>query len=356
MMTDLSLPDRYEPKDNSASGGFSNVQICLDTHLQRDVAVKTIKDASESGRIQDELKALMQLRSKHVVQVFDIANYENDKTAIVMEYISGSDLFNYDLDAFSPEDFLKLLWQLSSGITDIHAAGIIHRDLKPNNMKIDDEGILKIFDFGLSRNSEDASTVGFKGTIGFAAPEQFTNGHLQFSDAVDVYAFGAIALFLLTNDLPDELKSIPPEELLESAFDNTLVDQYPKIKEYLVKCLSIDPVDRPKISDVHEQLTKFLLYNEHQALAVAGVKSHVIDKNKKKVSVKSDNIGAFAIEYDGFEFRLVNPQGEVFLNNSKVTGTLVLPGSCVVALGASHRTHYERSYVTFDISNPEVSL
>lgn len=355
-MTDSSLPDRYEPKDNSESGGFSNVQVCLDTHLQRKVAVKTIKDVSESGRIQDEIKALMQLRSKHVVQVFDLVHYEDDKTAIVMEYISGSDLFNYDLGAFSPEDFLKLLWQLSSGITDIHSAGIIHRDLKPNNMKVDHEGILKIFDFGLSRSSEDASTVGFKGTIGFAAPEQYTNGHLQFSDAIDVYAFGAIALFLLTNDLPNELKSIPPAPLREDAFDNTLLDPYPLIKKYLVKCLSNAPDDRPKIKEVHEQLTKFLLYNEHQALAVAGVKSHVINKNKKKVSVKSDNIGAFAIEYDGFEFRLVNPQGEVFLNNSKVTGTVALPGSCVVALGSSHRSYHERSYVTFDISNPEVSL
>ena len=66
------LPPRYIPDGNSSSGGFSDVFFCDDTHLKRKIAIKTIQDLSELDRLKDEISALMKLRSKHVVQVFDI--------------------------------------------------------------------------------------------------------------------------------------------------------------------------------------------------------------------------------------------------------------------------------------------
>lgn len=224
-MTSSFLPTRYMPDGSRGSGGFGEVVFCKDLHLERMVAIKTIKELSELDRLKDEIAALMKMRSKHVVQVFDIINGQNSTFAIVMEYIDGTDLFNLDFKTLNPLTLLKLLWQLASGISDIHASGVIHRDIKPNNMKLDKEGVLKIFDFGLARNSgNDARTVGFKGTPGFAAPEQFAFDEVNFLPAVDVYAFGVSALFLATQDLPLELKaSFPPKVVPDGAFDNSLL-------------------------------------------------------------------------------------------------------------------------------------
>ena len=67
----------------------------------------------------------------------------------------------------STNAYYKQLSQIAAGITDIHAVDEIHRDIKPNNIKIDPEGVIKIFDFGLARETGPAAaTVGFVGTPG----------------------------------------------------------------------------------------------------------------------------------------------------------------------------------------------
>jgi serine/threonine-protein kinase len=205
----VNLPARYLPNGSSASGGFGSVIYCQDTHLDRPVAIKFIKEDSEKHRLIDELNALMCLRSKHVVQVYDRINGENDTIGIVEEYIEGDDLFISKFPQTSYENYLKTIWQIASGIADIHEVRVIHRDIKPNNMKFDQEGIVKIFDFGLSRDDgAKAVTQGFKGTFGFAAPELIESGLVAFTKAVDTYAFGATAIVLSGTGLPNELTRI----------------------------------------------------------------------------------------------------------------------------------------------------
>ncbi|CAG0958073.1 partial Serine/threonine-protein kinase PrkC, partial [Anaerolineales bacterium] len=170
----INLPKRYTPLGDSDSGGFSKVIYCTDNHLDRKVAIKFIQDENEKKLILKELRALLKMRSKHVVQVYDIVKGENDSLGIVEEFIEGDLLWDSDYPQQSADNYLKTLWQIASGIADIHKAGVIHRDIKPNNMKLDAEGIVKIFDFGLAKQEGlDAKTKGFKGTYGFAAPELF---------------------------------------------------------------------------------------------------------------------------------------------------------------------------------------
>ena len=353
-----ALSTRYVPDGSSASGGFGDVLFCIDSHLQRKVAIKTIKKLSELPRLRDEISALLKLRSKHVVQVFDIVEgYDKDSFAIVMEFIDGFDLFSLDFDKLDSTNLLKLLWQISSGIADIHAEGVIHRDIKPNNMKLDGEGILKIFDFGLARNTgAEAKTVGFKGTLGFSAPEQFTDNEVAFTQAIDVYAFGASALFLATQNLPNELKSIPPSPINGNVFDVWILREYPDLIKLFTECLLHDPELRPKISKVRDVLAKHLLFDEHQALAVINGQSHLINKNKRTVKLGFGGIGSFELHYDGLSYHLRSAVGEVYMNNIYVNSDRQIPDSCVVGIGAGHRHYSERSFITFDVSNPEVTL
>ncbi|MEI5639724.1 MULTISPECIES: serine/threonine-protein kinase [unclassified Pseudoalteromonas] len=356
-MISSSLSSRYLPNGTKESGGFGDVIFCKDRHLDRTVAIKTIKDFSELERLRDEVSALMKMRSKHVVQVFDIVPWDSEQFAIVMEYIDGTDLFNLDFDSLDSIRLLKLLWQIASGISDIHAAGIIHRDIKPNNMKLDSEGVLKIFDFGLARNTgKDARTVGFKGTPGFSAPEQFTYHEVCFTPAIDVYAFGATALYLATQDLPKLKNQFPPIPVTDSAFDCELLAPYPKLVELFKKCLSSEPTSRPEMSVIRDEISKYLLFDKHQALAVIKGQPHILNKNKRSAKLEFGTIGSFEIHYNGLNFSLKNVSGEVYMNNIKVNGDMVIPGSCVVGIGTSSRHYTQRIFVTFDISNPEVAI
>jgi len=352
----LNLPARYLPNGLSASGGFGSVIFCQDTHLDRLVAIKSIKDASEKHRLIDELNALMLLRSKHVVQIYDIVNGENNTIGIVEEYIEGEDLEQSSIPRTSYENYLKTLWQIASGIADIHGVHVIHGDIKPNNMKFDQEGIVKIFDFGLSRNDGvKAVTKGFKGTFGFAAPELITSGVVAFSRAVDTYAFGVTAIVLSGSKLPDELINIPPQ-VIPNNFISKLPFQLPSdLASLITDCLALKPEDRPSMAHVRDLLSRHILRDKHQALAVYNKKPNILNASKRIVNLRLSDVGEIKIEYDGFRFYVSAVSGEVFINNRVVELNDEIPGSCVVILGAQHRKS-GRKFITFDVSNPEVVL
>jgi eukaryotic-like serine/threonine-protein kinase len=350
------LPKRYVELKESIKGGFSEVIFCNDNHLNRRVAIKFIQDSAEKERILDELDALLQMRSKHVVQVYDVIPGKDDSLAIVEEAIEGEDLWVSEYPRQSLENYLKAMWQIAAGIDDIHKVGIIHRDIKPSNMKLDEEKIVKIFDFGLARKAHcDAKTKGFKGTYGFAAPELFGDATVTFTTAIDTYAFGATAVFLATKDLPDKMKKCPPEPVTGDPFSRVQFNIPSELITLFISCLSHDPRKRPTMAVVRDELSRYLLRDKHQALAVYKDKAHIVNANNKSAGLDYPNVGKIEIAYDGLRFIVRVATGEVFINNSPINVGDQIPGSCVVALGAAHRRN-DREYITFDISNPEVVL
>ncbi|HHQ6579046.1 TPA: serine/threonine-protein kinase [Serratia fonticola] len=354
-MNVVNLPPRYEATTLLDSGGFGDVVICNDTHLDRLVAIKTLKNPADKKRMVDEVNALLALRSKHVVQLYDIID-DGNTIAIVEEYIDGPNLVNYAKEISNQREFLLILWQISCGITDIHSYGIIHRDIKPNNIKIDSESIVKIYDFGLSRAIDNASTMGFVGTAVFAAPELFLPVEIvRFTSAVDIFAFAVTAMCLAGVPLPQEMKT-PTKILSSNPFDNAKFDIHPKIKSELFKCLSVRPDERPNISEIKGLLGRFLLENSHKAFMVHNRNQHVLNQENRKVTLRRSGIGELDISYNGFEFFISRIQGEVTVNNRTPSEREILPKSCVVIIGNNLRNNRERSFITFDVSHPEVLL
>lgn len=348
------IADRYEVVGASFIGGMAAVWPCYDTILERRVAIKVMPGSAEKRRIRDELCALLKMRSNHVVQVYDVLNLNND-LAIVQEFIEGQDLFDDDLAPNNENEYLKLLWQIASGIANIHDLGVIHRDIKPGNMKIDPEGVVKIFDFGLARDEgPSAATLGFVGTPGFAAPELYSH-HVTFTAAVDIYAFGATALFLGLRDLPLHLKCHPPVLSDEDCFSMLPFKIGKDIMATLNACLEPDPSNRPAMGDVRDLLAKHLLCNRHRALVVFNKNASYLDATRPRVDLRLSSIGEIGIRYDGFHFLVDSVSGEAFINNTTVAAGDRLPGACVVALGAPERKA-DRKYITFDLSHPEIVL
>lgn len=351
-----NLPERYTPLKESAAGGFGEVIFCTDHHLKRKVAIKFIQDEAQKKRILDELHALLQMRSKHVVQVYDIIRDKNKSLAIVEESIEGEDFFHSQFPRKSLDNYLKILWQIASGIADIHEAGIIHRDIKPNNMKLDGEKIVKIFDFGLAKNVGcEAKTKGFKGTYGFSAPELYGEATVIFTKAIDVYSFGATAIFIARKDLPDNMKQCPPQAVEGNPFSKAPFKIPPVLINLFEKCISHDPLQRPPIAAVRDEIARYLLRDKHQAIAVYNSKPHFVNAGNRKVGLDYPSVGKIEIEYDGLRFFVKVAAGEVYINNSPVEAGEEIPGSCVVALGGAHRGK-TRAFITFDVSNPEVVL
>ncbi|HEY8035648.1 MAG TPA: protein kinase [Methylobacter sp.] len=376
----MVLPERYEIVGEPLDGGMGTVFHCKDKVLERSVALKIIHDTTEPRRMRDELAALLKMRSKHVVQVYDILEVARNELAIVQEFIDGRDLFDDRTAPHSTEEFYKQLWQIAVGLSDIHALGVIHRDIKPNNMKMDAEGIIKIFDFGLARDEgHSASTLGFVGTRGFAAPELYDN-EVSFTAAVDTYAFGVTALYLATRSLPDSLKNnhLKPYGAIhiddkyspgfvqrssktyikcdgKNYFSDVPFNMHHEVKDILESCINCPPTCRPKISAVRDILAKHLLFNRHRALVVYKGQPSYLDANNRSVSLTLNSMGHVEIQYDGLDFRAANVLGDVYVNNMQFNSGDILPGSCVVALGTPAQGNL-RKYITFDLAHPEIVL
>lgn len=344
-------PSRYAFTGDSNGGGMGDIHYCVDTHLNRNVVFKVMREGGEDRRLLDEQKALIRLRSKHVVQLFDVVSVNDgkEKTALVLEHIEGR---NLEVGAYVPGyDYLMVLWQIACGLADIHTANIIHRDIKPQNIRIDNSGVVKVLDFGLSRDGgDDAKTRSIIGTVVYMAPELWGNETISFDRSIDVYAFAVTALALLNATPPQAILERPPVPVQAGALAGLAPSLPVDVIAVLEQCLSYRPADRPSIGQVEAVLRVHLLRDKHRALLVMGGDIHELNAASKKVTLTYGTIGSISIGYDGFRFSVVALSGVVSANNESIGVGMELPGCCVITFGRAP----VRSFVTFDVSNPEV--
>lgn len=351
----MTLPLRYTQVGPPFGGGMSQVIPCNDSVLDRKVAIKTIRLSTSRRRVRDELAALQKIRSKHVVQVYEVLTVDADTIGIVQEYVEGRDLTVGGCASDTVDVYCKLLWQIAAGICDIHSVGVIHRDIKLNNMKVDGEQVLKIFDFGLARDAgPKAETQGFVGTHAFAAPELYDNAPC-FTEAVDTYAFGITALLLGSAQMPAELRMRPPRPTGTGYFDGLTQRLPPHISESLNKCISARPHDRPPMPKVRDVLAQQLLFGRHRALVLFKGQGGYLTSSNRTVRLQHGTLGGTEIYYNDLAFVLRNVVGDVYVNNASVAAGFVLPGACVLTLGAPQFGN-QRAFVTVDVSHPEVVL
>lgn len=355
-MTPFKLPDRYKQTAESYEGGQGIVWIYEDTDLDRTVAVKFMKPSQDPGQLLEEITSLLAIRSKHVAQVYDLQFQNKTRCpALIQEYVPGPDLWEIAERGVSTEKTLRLLYQISCGIADIHQAGKIHRDIKPANIKSDAEGILKLLDFGLTCDAlPQPSTQSARGTDAFRAPEMYNPPPVLLTPAIDTYAFGVTAWVLLSNGtMPDELRMTPPL-LPAPSFATVDPTVRPEVVSVLDGTLSARPHARPAMAEVRQTLATDLLYGKHRAVLsqVGGVDQTILSKPLQAIRLLGVD-GFVRIVYDGFSFRVQDVSREIFINNTPCRLDAILPESCVITIGTDPRT---RVFYLFDMSHPEVVL
>jgi len=313
------------------------------------VMLKRIKQPNDVRRLVDEKKALMKVRSRHVVEMLDIVTYDMmgaDETAIILEKIDGNKLAEGGM-SFGDE-YLKTIWQIISGIRDIHDAGIIHRDIKPDNILVDLSGVVKILDFGLAREvDKDNKTHSIVGTQSFMAPELYGDTTRVFSTAIDIYAFAVTAVQLIR--LPKQVLGKTMPEKVEAHFrplDSPLTD-------LLIGCLKSNPSERPKASEIEALLKRRLTRNLHRARLINGLTVIEINEQSPQAGLKTKT-EQLNIKYDGENFVCINIVGTMSVNNIPLQIGDKIENSCIIIFGATGSSN--RAFIPCDISHPEVML
>lgn len=355
----MKLPARYSVTAPKPGGGMSTVSLCRDNMLDRDVIIKALSPDVDEYRLLDEIRALQQIRSGYVVQIYDVVENNGEIVAVIEEYCPGSDLSDF-IGKMDKAKFYSFGYQLIFGICEIHGCGIIHRDIKPNNIRVDDELRLKIIDFGLARGMDGgAKTISEIGTAGFMAPELFklnSKGEIEFSLEIDIFAF-ASAMFLLANgSLPKTARKRPPAlPCAELDFTSLPFNIDPVLASLLNSCFAILPADRPSTQRLITEFRRVLLHSRHRALINIGGKANYLSDANRIVTATVVNLGSIRIEYDGDLFKLTDVTGEIYINNAKVSVGYIIPDSCVIAFGPPE-LKADRVYVTFDVSHPGVEF
>ncbi|MBN1807088.1 MAG: protein kinase [Sedimentisphaerales bacterium] len=246
--------DGYTIQRAAGRGGFGEVYYAV-SDSGREVAIKSIQNYE-----QIELRGIsqcMNLKSPHLVTIFDVKHSDQKEPFVIMEYISGPslrDLLQESPDGLGVQKAAFFLREIAKGLSYLHECGIVHRDLKPSNIFYEN-GYVKVGDYGLtksisaSRHSGHTITVG---TVHYMAPEI---GAGSYDRSIDIYALGILLYEMLTGKVP-YVGSSPAEILMKHMTGSPDLEN---IKEpfasVIKKALSKEPADRYKtIQEMVEDL------------------------------------------------------------------------------------------------------
>lgn len=355
----VNLPARYKPLSQGIeSGGFGSVVPMEDAFLRRIVLLKEMHDPSGNSQLKNEIQGLCSARSRHVVEIYDVIYNGEDVVGVIIERLRGRSFVEFWKEA--PQDvlgYLKILYQISTALGDIHAAGVVHRDLKLENFKESSAGILKIFDFGISSPSVGYETMENKGTLGYVAPEFCIPGAL-ITREMDVYAFGVCAWKLASQKLPKVLLELPPQNSARCPSIEVAMPQllHPDVVRAIDSCLDPSASARPSAKALSELFARHLVRGKHKGLFVHGNKEvFELSSEKTNVNIKIGNLGEISVIYDGLQFKISSVAGSVRLNNKLVGVGDILHEACLFSFG-DRSLGSSQEWVTFFSSHPEVVL
>ncbi|MGN0436767.1 MAG: protein kinase, partial [Wujia sp.] len=277
------LDGKYEIWKEVGRGGMSIVYLARDNRLNKQWAVKEIKnDGSKSTKtllkgLEREANILKNVDHPVLPRIVDIIN-QDGTIYVVMDFIEGETISDrLKKEGAQPQE-LVIEWglQLASALDYLHNMNppVIYRDMKPSNVMIKPEGGVKLIDFGTAKEYEienNADTTAL-GTRGYAAPEQFGDskgrGIYKTDARTDIYNLGATLYHIVTGMNPCE----PPYEIKPIREWNPALSS--GLEKIILKCTQPDPNDR------YQNCTELMYALEHYTELDDAYKK----KNKRKMA------------------------------------------------------------------------
>ncbi|MCI9487947.1 MAG: Stk1 family PASTA domain-containing Ser/Thr kinase [Lachnospiraceae bacterium] len=281
----MFLGDRYEILEKIGSGGMSEVYRARDHRLNRDVAVKVLKqefnsDRSFIGKFRTEAHAAACLSHPNIVHVFDVGD-EEDIHYIVMELVEGITLKTYISRKGKLEirETIGIAMQVAQGIEAAHEQHIVHRDIKPQNIIISRDGKVKVTDFGIAKAATNETiTSSTMGSVHYISPEQARGGYCD--ERSDIYSLGITMYEMLTGRVPFEGDSAVSVALLHIQGEMVSPRQYEpmipvSLEKIVLKCTQKKPEMRYRtVTELIENLKRALMTPDEDFVRMNGVNSN----------------------------------------------------------------------------------
>jgi eukaryotic-like serine/threonine-protein kinase len=255
----------YEIVSLLGSGGMGDVYRSRDTVLGREVALKILpaeftNDASRLSRFQQEARLASSLNHPNIVTIYGVGTHDGI-SYIAMELVTGKTVAELLKDGPLPLDkAVSIAAQAADAMAKAHAAGIVHRDLKPQNLMLNEDGLVKILDFGLSKAVPsghslasmptvfDSTATGvIMGTAKYMSPEQASGKTMDFRS--DQFSFAAVLYEMLTGRPPFDrptvaqlLTSIIENEPPSLSETNTMIPE--NLESIVRRCMNKNPEGR----------------------------------------------------------------------------------------------------------------
>ncbi|KAI4356128.1 hypothetical protein L6164_000175 [Bauhinia variegata] len=253
------LMQRYEIGRLLGQGTFAKVYHARNLMTGMSVAIKVIDKekvlkVGMIDQIKREISVMRLVRHPHVIELYEVMASKS-KIYFVMEYAKGGELFNKVAKGKLKEDLARTYFQqLISAVDYCHSRGVFHRDLKPENLLLDENGNLKVSDFGLSAFAESKRQDGLLhttcGTPAYVAPEVINRRGYDGCKA-DIWSCGVILFVLLAGYLPFH--------------DSNLMELYRKIGKAEFK------FPNWFASDVRRMLSKILDPNPNTRISISRI-------------------------------------------------------------------------------------
>lgn len=271
LIGDIAL-GRYRYIEKIGSGGMGVVHKVFDQKLNRDVAMKILREGLANSnkaieRFFREARIAATLNHRNIVNIFDYnINQQTHCSFISMEFVDGKNLREMFEEYFATpsakytqrlQEALFYMSQICDALQVTHSKGIIHRDIKPDNILISTDHIAKITDFGIVHIEEATFTPtgAVIGTPRYMSPEQVQGTRLD--GRADLYSAGIILYEWLvgmppfiSGDIAYQQVNMPPSPPMEQN------PQIPKdVNDIVLKCLEKNPADRfQKAADLKQAL------------------------------------------------------------------------------------------------------
>lgn len=286
--TDRPLPEvlnpntRYMFLGTIAKGGKSIIRSCLDMHLSRVVAYKSLRsefigDPVEQRRLLREARISANLQHPNTVPTYELGRDRKGNYYFTMKLLHGytlREIMDYR-ERYDLTQLVEVIGQIAQALSFAHSSGVAHRDIKPENILAGPFGEVLLLDWGLAKVwSKDGSATEepetgtsiagsnksmtghgkLQGTLCYMSPEQIRR-EADISFSTDVYSLGVVLYELLAGQVPFEAEhTYEMMELVENREPGqpSAVSRYPvpkMLEELTMQCLHKDPVRRPEMTE-----------------------------------------------------------------------------------------------------------
>lgn len=195
----------YRLIEKIGAGGMGEVYKAYNPSLDRFAAVKILYQTAFADRFKNEAHIQSSVTHPNIARLYEYTRC-GDRLCILMEYVEGDcvDQYLHKRGRLSNDETSLIIAQIAAALEYLHSRDIIHRDIKPQNFKIDENGTVKMLDFGIAKHKYSPKLTQLGSVVGtreYLAPEQLQQLPELKSD---VWALAVMAYELLTGYMPFE--------------------------------------------------------------------------------------------------------------------------------------------------------